>query len=68
VVGVLSIRITTERFIYLLDILWYKMVQIQVDLTKEENKTVNLVKAQKELKTKEQAVKEIIKQHRRNKQ
>lgn len=37
------------------------MVQVQVDLTDEENKQVNIIKATKSLKSKSEAIKNILK-------
>ena len=38
------------------------MVQIQIDLSAEEDKIVSIYKAEKELETKEQAIKQIIRE------
>jgi len=40
------------------------MIQIQIELTPEENQIVEIYKAVKGLNSKKQAIKEIIKEHK----
>lgn len=47
-------------FIYKLD-KYFKMVKVQVDLNDEEDKIVDLFRAENRLKSKQRAIKEIIK-------